>query len=311
MCDTCGCGHGDGVTIRKPGEKNNGEHNHEHIHTHSHDHDHKDKTHAHEHTHHHSHTHDHDHSHEHGVYTHTHDNDHHHHHEGHAHDHHHANHNHSHGKEIEVEQDILGKNNLLAERNRGYFEAKNILALNLVSSPGSGKTSLLERTIKDLGKEIKFYVIEGDQQTMNDANRIDKAGAPVIQINTGNGCHLDSDMVNKAVKELEVEDNSVLMIENVGNLICPSLFDLGEAARVVIMSVTEGDDKPIKYPTMFQSSDICIINKTDLLPYVDFDMEKAKQYAMQVNHHLQFFELSVKTGEGMEIWYEWLKKKIK
>ncbi|MCD4790810.1 MAG: hydrogenase nickel incorporation protein HypB, partial [Bacteroidales bacterium] len=288
MCDTCGCGHGDGVTIRKPGEKNNGEHNHEHIHTHSHDHDHKDKTHAHEHTHHHSHTHDHDHSHEHGVYTHTHDNDHHHHHEGHAHDHHHANHNHSHGKEIEVEQDILGKNNLLAERNRGYFEAKNILALNLVSSPGSGKTSLLERTIKDLGKEIKFYVIEGDQQTMNDANRIDKAGAPVVQINTGNGCHLDSDMVNKAVKELEVENNSVLMIENVGNLICPSLFDLGEAARVVIMSVTEGDDKPIKYPTMFQSSDICIINKTDLLPYVDFDMEKAKQYAMQVNHHLQF-----------------------
>jgi len=311
MCDTCGCGHGDGVTIRKPGEKNNGEHNHEHIHTHSHDHDHKDKTHAHEHTHHHSHTHDHDHSHEHGVYTHTHDNDHHHHHEGHAHDHHHANHNHSHGKEIEVEQDILGKNNLLAERNRGYFEAKNILALNLVSSPGSGKTSLLERTIKDLGKEIKFYVIEGDQQTMNDANRIDKAGAPVVQINTGNGCHLDSDMVNKAVKELEVENNSVLMIENVGNLICPSLFDLGEAARVVIMSVTEGDDKPIKYPTMFQSSDICIINKTDLLPYVDFDMEKAKQYAMQVNHHLQFFELSIKTGEGMETWYEWLKEKIK
>ena len=226
----------------------------------------------------------------------------------HTHEHEHL---HSHEREIEVGQDILRKNNLLAERNRGYFEAKNILALNLVSSPGSGKTSLLEKTIKDLGKEIKFYVIEGDQQTMNDANRIDKAGAPVVQINTGNGCHLDSDMVNKAVKELEVEDNSVLMIENVGNLVCPSLFDLGEAARVVIMSVTEGDDKPIKYPTMFQSSDICIINKTDLLPYVDFDMEKAKQYAMQVNHHLQFFELSVKTGEGMETWYEWLKKEIK
>jgi hydrogenase nickel incorporation protein HypB len=214
------------------------------------------------------------------------------------------------GKEIAVEQDILSKNNLLAERNRGYFEAKNILALNLVSSPGSGKTSLLEKTIKDLGKEIKFFVIEGDQQTMNDANRIDAAGAPVVQINTGNGCHLDSDMINKSVKELNIEDNSVLMIENVGNLVCPSLFDLGEAARVVIISTTEGDDKPVKYPTMFQSSDICIINKTDLLPYVDFDVDKAKEYAMQVNHHLQFFELSVKTGEGMDQWYEWLKEQI-
>jgi hydrogenase nickel incorporation protein HypB len=210
-----------------------------------------------------------------------------------------------------VETDILSKNNLLAERNRGYFEAKNILALNLVSSPGSGKTSLLEKTIKELSKEIKFYVIEGDQQTMNDANRIDAAGAPVVQINTGNGCHLDSDMVNKAVKNLNVENNSVLMIENVGNLVCPSLFDLGEETRVVIMSATEGDDKPLKYPTMFESSDICIINKTDLLPYVDFDMEKARQYALQVNHHLEFFELSVKTGEGMEKWYEWLKGKIK
>jgi len=220
-------------------------------------------------------------------------------------------HDHSHEKEIEVEQDILGKNNLLAERNRGYFEAKNILALNLVSSPGSGKTSLLEKTIKDLGKEIKFYVIEGDQQTMNDANRIDEAGAPVVQVNTGNGCHLDSDMINKAVKQLEVENDSVLVIENVGNLVCPSLFDLGEAARVVIISTTEGEDKPIKYPTMFQSSDICIINKTDLLPYLDFDMEKAKEYALQVNHHLKFFELSVKSGEGMEDWYKWLKEQSK
>ena len=276
MCDTCGCGHGDGVTIRKPGET---EHNH-------------------------------DHSHQHSVQSHTHNHDHHHHSEEHVHDHHHADHHHNHGKEIEVEQDILGKNNLLAERNRGYFEAKNILALNLVSSPGSGKTSLLERTIKDLGKKIKFYVIEGDQQTMNDANRIDQAGAPVVQINTGNGCHLDSDMINKAVKELNIPDNSVLVIENVGNLVCPSLFDLGEAARVVIISTTEGDDKPIKYPTMFQSSDICIINKTDLLPYVDFDMKKCKEYAMQVNHHLKFFELSVKTGEGMDKWYEWLKEQI-
>jgi hydrogenase nickel incorporation protein HypB len=209
-----------------------------------------------------------------------------------------------------VEQDVLSKNNLLAQRNRGFFEAKNILALNLVSSPGSGKTSLLERTIKELGSEINFYVIEGDQQTMNDANRIHAAGAPVVQINTGNGCHLDSDMIGKAVKELNVENNAVLMIENVGNLVCPSLFDLGEASRVVIISTTEGDDKPLKYPTMFQSSDICIINKTDLLPYVDFSTEKVRQYALQVNHHLQFFELSVKTGEGMDKWYEWLRLQI-
>ncbi len=307
MCDTCGCGHGDGVTIRKPGET---EHNHEHVHTHAHEHEHNGDKHTHDHTHFHSHDHEHDHSHSHEEHTHTHDNDHHHHDEGHAHEHHQADHHHSHGKEIAVEQDILSKNNLLAERNRGYFEAKNILALNLVSSPGSGKTSLLEKTIKDLGKEIKFYVIEGDQQTMNDANRIDAAGAPVVQINTGNGCHLDSDMINKSVKELNIEDNSVLMIENVGNLVCPSLFDLGEASRVVIISTTEGDDKPVKYPTMFQSSDICIINKTDLLPYVDFDVDKAKEYAMQVNHHLKFFELSVKTGEGMDQWYEWLKEQI-
>jgi len=278
MCDTCGCGHGDDVTFRKPGKENSEDHNHEHDHVHSHDHEHSSESHSHAHDH--------------------------------AHDHHHAPHDHSHEKEIVVEQDILGKNNLLAERNRGYFEAKNILALNLVSSPGSGKTSLLERTIKDLGKDIKFYVIEGDQQTMNDANRIDQAGAPVVQVNTGNGCHLDSDMINKAVKQLDIEDDSVLVIENVGNLVCPSLFDLGEAARVVIISTTEGDDKPIKYPTMFQSSDICIINKTDLLPYVDFDMEKVKEYAMTVNHHLKFFELSVKTGEGMSVWYEWLKQQF-
>lgn len=290
MCDSCGCGHGDGVTIRKPGDK---EHSHDHVHTHDHEHNHNGELHTHEHNH--------NHSHDHGDHSHTHEYD---------HNHHHADHSHSHAKEIAIEQDILGKNNLLAERNRGYFEAKNILALNLVSSPGSGKTSLLERTIKDQGKEIDFYVIEGDQQSMNDANRIDQAGAPVVQVNTGNGCHLDSDMINKAVKELQVKNNSVLVIENVGNLVCPSLFDLGEAARIVVISTTEGEDKPLKYPTMFETSDICIINKTDLLPYVDFDMEKCKKYALQVNHHLTFFEISVKTGEGMDEWYKWLKKQI-
>lgn len=208
---------------------------------------------------------------------------------------------------IELEQDILQKNNLLAERNRGYFDAKNILALNLVSSPGSGKTALLERTIRDIGAEMPVFVIEGDQQTMNDADRIAATGAPVVQINTGKGCHLDSDMINKALKKLNPAEGAVVMIENVGNLVCPAMFDLGETARVVIMSVTEGDDKPIKYPDMFHSAHLCIINKTDLLPYVPFDVEKAKGYARQVNHHLSFIELSAHTGEGMEAWYQWLR----
>ncbi len=235
----------------------------------------------------------------------------------HAHDHHHEHphdhhHHHHHEKTVlEIEQDILNTNNLLAERNRGYFEAKNIFAINLVSSPGSGKTSLLERTLKDLNGEMNFSVIEGDQQTFNDANRIQAVQIPVVQINTGQACHLDSDMVNKAVKELNPQENSILFIENVGNLVCPALFDLGENKRVVIISTTEGDDKPIKYPDMFLHSDICIINKIDLLPYVQFDVEKAKEYALRVNHHLEFFELSVTSGEGMDKWYEWLKKQIK
>ena len=237
------------------------------------------------HHHHHTHEHNHDHSHD------------------HSHDHGHTHHS----KEIQLEIDVLSKNNLTAERNRGYFEALNILALNLVSSPGSGKTSLLERTIKELKGELDFYIIEGDQQTTNDADRIKEAGAPVIQINTGNGCHLDADMVNYAMKELKPKQDGVLFIENVGNLVCPSLFDLGESKRVVIISTTEGEDKPIKYPNMFQSSQLCIINKTDLLPYLDFDMEKTKEYAKRVNPKLEFIELSVKSGEGMQGWYDWLK----
>lgn len=285
MCDTCGCGQGDDhITMRKPVE----EHHEEHIHEFEHDGD------VHKHSHHHK-------------FKHTHN--------GHEHTHEFENihnendHEHSHEHEITIEQDILGKNNKLAERNRGYFEAKNIFSLNLVSSPGSGKTSLLERTIHELKKDISFFVIEGDQQTMNDANRIHATGAPVIQINTGNGCHLDAEMIHKAVKKLDITENSVLIIENVGNLVCPSLFDLGESKRVVVISVTEGEDKPIKYPNMFMTSDLCIINKTDLLPYVDFNVEKAKEYALRVNHHLKFIELSVKTGDGMNQWYEWLKKR--
>ncbi|PLX13913.1 MAG: hydrogenase accessory protein HypB [Marinilabiliales bacterium] len=235
---------------------------------------------------------------------HTHNHDHHHDH----HDHH--DHSHSHSHEIQLEVDVLSKNNMLAERNRGYFEALNIKALNLVSSPGSGKTSLLERTIKDIGNELKLYIVEGDQQTTNDADRIAKAGAPVIQINTGNGCHLDADMINNAVKQLKPENDSILMIENVGNLVCPSMFDLGESKRVVIISTTEGEDKPIKYPPMFETSQLCIINKIDLLPYLDFEIEKLKEYALRVNHHMEFIEVSVKSGEGLEKWYEWLKTNI-
>jgi hydrogenase nickel incorporation protein HypB len=234
----------------------------------------------------------------------------------HGNDHHHDNHNHnehSHkaSKEIQLEIDVLSKNNLKAQHNRGYFEALNICALNLVSSPGSGKTSLLEKTIRELKNDIDFYIIEGDQQTSNDADRIHAAGAPVVQINTGNGCHLDAEMISTATKQMKPDSGSVLFIENVGNLVCPSMFDLGESSRVVVISTTEGDDKPEKYPTMFQTAQLCIINKTDLLPYVDFDVEAAKKHALQVNKDLEFITLSVKTGEGMDEWYNWLKEKSK
>ncbi len=226
-------------------------------------------------------------------------------HHEHSHDHPHE-HSHNHSHHIDLEIDILSQNNLLAERNRGYFEAKNIFAINMMSSPGSGKTTLLERTIKDLKDKMQLYIIEGDQQTFNDAERIGNAGAPVIQVNTGNGCHLDADMINKAVKKLNIKDNSLVFIENVGNLVCPSLFDLGEAKRVVVMSVTEGEDKPIKYPTMFEKADVCIINKIDLLPYLTYDIKAAKNYALRVNHHIKFIEISATTGEGMQKWYDFL-----
>lgn len=285
MCSTCGCGSNEnGITITKIGEEHNHEHLH-HGHTHGHSHHHDD--HGHHHHHDHEHTHTHDHHHEHG-------------------------HEHKHEINIlELEKDILSKNQLLAERNRGYFEALNILALNLVSSPGSGKTSLLEKTITDLKDKIDFSVIEGDQQTSNDAERIHKTEVPVIQINTGKGCHLDSEMISKSLKQLQPKANSVLMIENVGNLVCPAMFDLGEAMRVVIVSVTEGEDKPIKYPDMFHTSQICIINKMDILPHLNFDLEKLKSYALQVNPTIRFFEVSAITGEGMNEWYEFLLNHLK
>lgn len=232
-----------------------------------------------------------------------------------SHGHHHYSaeqhhHGHAHGEKsiIEVEREILGQNQLLAERNRGYFEAKKITAFNLVSSPGSGKTTFLETTLADLKDSIDFAVVEGDQQTTNDADRIDALNIPVRQVNTGKGCHLDSEMVHEAYRELDLKEKSVLMIENVGNLVCPALFDLGEKHRVVIISTTEGDDKPIKYPDIFEHSDVCIINKIDLLPYVNFDIERAKDYARRVNPNLIFFEVSATTGHGMKEWYEWLGK---
>lgn len=205
-----------------------------------------------------------------------------------------------------MEEDILGKNKLLASRNSGYFEAKGVVALNLMSSPGSGKTTLLEQTIRSLEGLRAVAVIEGDQQTLRDAERIQNAGAPVVQVNTGNGCHLDAEMIRQALERLELQQDSLLFIENVGNLVCPSLFELGEKKRVVIISVTEGEDKPLKYPTMFEHADTCIINKTDLLPYVSFDTKLVKEHALSVNPNLHVMELSALTGEGMEQWIRWL-----
>lgn len=229
----------------------------------------------------------------------------------HEHNHDHEHFHHSHTKTIvEVEKDILYQNNLLAERNRGYFEAKNILALNLVSSPGSGKTTLLEKTLTDMKGQLDFAVIEGDQQTTNDADRIHATGTKVVQINTGKGCHLDAHMVLHAIQGMKLTGNSVLFIENVGNLVCPAMFDLGEKERVVIMSVTEGEDKPLKYPDMFHSSTVCVINKIDLLPYVPFNLQKAKENALRINPNLEIIELSCTSGEGLPVWYQWLQSKV-
>lgn len=212
-----------------------------------------------------------------------------------------------HGTTISLEQDILRKNDLIAAQNRGWFKGRDILALNLVSSPGAGKTTLLIRTINDLKAQIPISVIEGDQETVNDARKIKETGCQVVQINTGTGCHLDAAMVEQGYSELNPPPHSIVAIENVGNLVCPALFDLGERAKVAILSVTEGDDKPIKYPYMFRVSDVMILTKIDLLPYVQFDIERCLQYARQVNPRIRIFQVSALTGEGLEDWYEWLK----
>ncbi|MHB1183226.1 MAG: hydrogenase nickel incorporation protein HypB [Desulfobulbia bacterium] len=220
-------------------------------------------------------------------------------------------HDHSHpGRVVEVREAVLGKNDGIAAHNREFFKERRIVAFNLVSSPGSGKTTILEQTIRELRGEIPMAVIEGDQQTMLDAERIDATGVDVVQVNTGAGCHLDADMVHQALHRMEPAENSLLFIENVGNLVCPAMFDLGEAAKVVIISVTEGEDKPLKYPAMFDAASLCLINKIDLLPHVDFDVARCREYALRVNHRLEFFEISARTGEGMPAWLAWLRSQI-
>ena len=274
MCTVCGCGEGE---TRIEGH---------------------DHTHHHEHGHHHDHAHGHDHhgahadvgSHDYG--------------QGPAHAHAPGM---SQARMVQVEQDILGKNNEYAAANRRWFGERGILALNLVSSPGSGKTTLLTRTIDDLKGELGLSVIEGDQQTANDAERIRETGARALQINTGKGCHLDAHMIGHAIDSLQPEAGGVLFIENVGNLVCPAAFDLGEAHKVVILSVTEGEDKPVKYPDMFHAADLVLLNKIDLLPYLQFDVDKCIGYARRVNPGIKVLQVSATTGEGMENWYRWIR----
>ena len=278
MCTTCGCGH-------------SGPHMHEHVDAdghvtitvHDHDHDHH---------------HEHDHSH--------------------AHDHHHHHPEHSHdaamptGRAISIEQDILARNDAVAAQNRMKFASLHALALNLVSSPGSGKTELLCATLARLKAEgtVSAMVIEGDQETANDADRIRATGARAIQINTGKGCHLDAEMVKRALEALPPEPESAVFIENVGNLVCPAEFDLGEAHKVAVLSVTEGDDKPLKYPDMFRASSLVIINKIDLLPYVRFDADKAEANVLRVNPKAKVLRVSATTGEGLEKWLAWIKAQL-
>ena len=304
MCTVCGCAEGETkIEGQIPGHSHS--HSHDHTHSHSHDHDHR-------HSHDHGHTHGHSHAHSHTAATET------------------ATeigavvdiqgqdlhfgrgpaHAHVPGltqeRMVQIEQDILGKNDRYAAVNRNRFEQLNLLALNLVSSPGSGKTTLLTETIKLLSERWPMGVIEGDQQTSNDADRIRETGAQAVQVNTGKGCHLDAHMVGHALDVLNELDGGVLFIENVGNLVCPAAFDLGEAHKVAILSVTEGEDKPIKYPDMFHAADLMILNKTDLLPHLDFDVDACIEYARRVNPDIEVLQCSARSGDGMDSWLEWI-----
>jgi hydrogenase nickel incorporation protein HypB len=283
MCSVCGCGEAQ-VVLDK--DKPAGGHAHPHDHDHGH-----------------GHSHDHDHDHPHG----------------------HAAHDHDSGaidygqgpagahapgvsqeRMVAIERDILSKNDAYARENRRALAAKGVFALNFVSSPGSGKTALLARTIEALKGRLAVSVIEGDQQTSNDAERIRATGAPAIQINTGKGCHLDAHMVGHAIETLDPEPNSTLFIENVGNLVCPAGFDLGEAHKVVVLSVTEGEDKPLKYPDMFVAADLLLLNKSDLLPHLDFDVGLCLANALRINPRLQTLVVSAKTGEGLAAFVAWI-----
>jgi hydrogenase nickel incorporation protein HypB len=278
MCLTCGCGNEDDVrlvTLDAQGQQ----HHHQH---HAADHPHHD------------HSRDHDHHHDHGQ-------------DGRKlsgsvqrHD--------SGTENLIIGEAILAKNDRLAQHNRDWFAQRGITALNLMSSPGSGKTSLLERTIAELGTAHPVCVIEGDQETTFDSERIQRAGARAVQVNTGAGCHLDAPMVQKAAAALDPDPGSWLFIENVGNLVCPALFDVGERAKVVIISVTEGQDKPLKYPHMFSVADLVIVNKTDLLPYVDFDIKTFSSYTYSLNRAADIMPMSAKNGDGLADWYAWLQK---
>lgn len=295
MCVTCGCGDGETVLTKVAGADDPG-HDDGHVHTHA-----DGTTHSHGHGHGHSHADAHDHAHGHD----------------HGHDHGHV-HPHSHGLQvpgrdghtIALEAAILGKNQMLAERNRGWLAGRGVLALNLMSSPGSGKTTLLEHSIAALKGEMVINVVEGDQATLNDAQRIRATGAQAVQVNTGTGCHLEAEMLGRAMDLLNPTPGSLLVVENVGNLVCPALFDLGEKARVVIFSVTEGEDKPLKYPHMFGAADVLLLSKIDLLPHLRVDLQLMMDNALKINPRLKIFPVSSFTGEGMLDWYGWLRQSL-
>lgn len=279
MCVTCGCG-SDETHIEGAA------HAHPHPHTHTHA-DGTTHSHPHEHAHEHAHAHPHEHAHDHG---------------------HAAATDPGQARRVQVERDVLALNDQHAQRNRAALAAQGIFALNLVSSPGSGKTALLVRTIELLAGLLPVAVIEGDQQTSNDADRIRATGAPALQINTGKGCHLDAAMVETALARLAPAADSVLMIENVGNLVCPAAFDLGEAHKVVVLSVTEGEDKPLKYPDMFHAASLMLLNKIDLLPHLRFDVARCIAYAQRVNPDIQVLQVSAVTDEGMTAWLDWVER---
>ncbi|MFA7269377.1 MAG: hydrogenase nickel incorporation protein HypB [Sterolibacterium sp.] len=290
MCTTCGCGQGE---TRIEGVEPKHAHTHVHadgtVHTHSHTHDHE---------HGHAHTHD-------GAYRPV---------EQRGHLHYGAGAAQAHApgisqtRMVQIERNILAKNDAYAAANRQRFVAHGIHALNLVSSPGSGKTTLLVKTIAMLQGRLSIAVIEGDQQTSQDAERIRATGAQAVQINTGKGCHLDAQMVGQSLDSLDLPDGSLLMIENVGNLVCPAAFDLGEACKVVILSVTEGEDKPLKYPDMFRAARLMLLNKCDLLPYLDFDVDQAIEYARRINPAIEVIQTSATSGAGMDGWLAWLER---